>query len=150
MKKLCLISAAGGHLTQLLQLGDLWEKYNSFYVTERKEITEDLPRKYKTYFIKDPLRNPLYLLMNFIQCFFIFLKERPNIIVTTGGGIGLPMCYIGKFLGRNIVFIESFSRVEYPSITGRLLYPIADLFLVQWRSLLKKYADKARYGGKVF
>lgn len=150
MKKLCLVSAAGGHLTQLLQLDSLWERYCSFYVTEKKEITKDLPRKYKTYFIKDPLRNPLYLFITFIQCFFIFLEERPDFIITTGGGIGLPMCYVGKFFGKKIIFIESLSRIKHPSITGRFLYPIADLFLVQWESLLKKYGSKAKYGGKVF
>jgi len=150
MVKICLISAGGGHLTQLLQLNDLWKKYDSFYVTEREEITEDLTRKYRTYFVKDPLRNPLYFLVTFFQSFFIFLKEKPDTIITTGGGIGIPMSYLGGFLGKKIVFIESLSRVKNPSLTGKFLYPISDLFLVQWKSLLKKYGSKAKYGGKVF
>ena len=139
MVKICLISAGGGHLTQLLQLNDLWKKYDSFYVTEREEITEALPQKYKTYFVKDPLRNPLYFLITFFQSFSIFLKETPDIIVTTGGGIGIPMCYLGKFLEKKIVFIESLSRVINPSLTGKFLYPISDLFLVQWKFLIKDF-----------
>jgi len=60
------------------------------------------------------------------------------------------MSYLGGFLGKKIVFIESLSRVKNPSLTGKFLYPISDLFLVQWKSLLKKYGSKAKYGGKVF
>jgi len=147
--KICLLGAAGGHLTQLLQLEDLWNKYDYFYITEKTEITNDLQRKHKTYFITDPLRNPIYLFMNFIQSLIILLKEKPKIIITTGGGIGLPICYLGKIFNKKIVFIESLSRVENPSVTGRLVYLISDLFLVQWKYLQKKYGKKAKFGGRV-
>lgn len=147
--KICLICSAGGHLTQLLQLEELWGRYDSFFVTHKKEITRDLPKRHKTYFIKDPGRNPLYFLINFLQSFFTLLTEKPNIIITNGGGVAVPMSYLGKLFGKKIIFIESFSRVENPSVTGKLLYPIADLFLVQWKFLLKKYGPKAKYGGRV-
>lgn len=147
--KICLICSAGGHLTQLLQLEDLWNRYDSFFVTHKKEITRDLPKKHKTYFIKDPGRNPFYFLINFLQGFFILLTEKPNVIVTTGGGIAIPMSYLGKFFGKKTVYIESLSRVENPSLTGKFLYPVADLFLVQWKFLLKKYGLKAEYRGRV-
>jgi len=147
--KICLICSAGGHLTQLLQLEDLWKEYGYFYVTHKKEITKDLPKKYKTYFVQDTGRNPFSFLINFLQSFFILFVEKPNVIVTTGGGVAIPMTYMGKFFGKKIIFIESFSRVENPSSTGKLLYPIADLFLVQWKFLLKKYGHKAKYGGRV-
>jgi UDP-N-acetylglucosamine:LPS N-acetylglucosamine transferase len=133
----------------MLQLESLWKKYDCFYVTEKKEISRDLPKKFKTYFIKDPVRNLFYLLLTILQSILIFLKENPKIIVTTGGGIAVPMSYIGKFFRKKIIFIESLSRVENPSLTGKLLYPISDLFLVQWKSLLKKYGKKAKYGGRV-
>ena len=147
--KICLLAAAGGHLTQLLQLEELWKKYNYFYITEKTEITNNLQKKHKTYFITDPLRNPIYLFMNFLQSLIIILKENPNIIITTGGGIGLPICYLGRFLKKKIVFIESLSRIENPSVTGRLAYLISDLFLVQWKYLLKRYGKKAKFGGRV-
>ncbi|MFQ6055839.1 MAG: PssD/Cps14F family polysaccharide biosynthesis glycosyltransferase [Methanosarcinales archaeon] len=147
--KICLICSSGGHLTQLLQLEDLWKKYDSFYVTQKKKISKDLSKKYRTYFIKDPIRNPFSLILNFLQSFLIFFLENPDIIITTGGGIAISMCYLGKMFGKKVVFIESLSRVENPSLTGRFLYPIADLFLVQWKHLLKKYGSKAKYWGNV-
>jgi len=148
--KICLISSAGGHLTQMLQLENLWKKYDSFYVTERKETSKNLTKKFNSYFIKDPGRNLFNLCLAFFQTFLIFLKENPDIIITTGGGIAVPMSYIGKLFGKKIIFIESLSRVKNLSITGKFLYPISDLFLVQWKFLLKKYGNKAKYGGRVF
>lgn len=147
--KICLISSSGGHLTQLLRLENLWKNYDSFYVTQKKKISIDLQKKCKTYFIKDPVRNPFSFILNFLQSSLIFLSENPDMIITTGGGIALSMCYVGKLLGKKVVFIESLSRVENPSLTGRILYPIADLFLVQWKYLLKKYGPKAKYWGSV-
>ena len=147
--KICLISSSGGHLTQLLRLENLWNKYNSFYVTQKRKISKDLAKKHKMYFIKDPIRNPFSLIQNFFQSFQIFLLENPDLIVTTGGGIAASMCYLGKMFGKKVIFIESLSRVESPSLTGRLVYPIADLFLVQWKRLLKKYGSKAKYWGNV-
>jgi len=148
--KICLVGSAGGHLTQLLELEDLWNQYNHFYITYKEESSKYLPKSQKTYFVKDPMRNPLYLLLTFLQSLYIFLLENPNIIISTGAGITIPITFLGKIFGKKIVFIESLSRVKDPSITGKILYPISDLFLVQWKSLLKKYGKRARYGGRVF
>jgi len=148
--KICLISSAGGHLSQMLQLEKLWKKYDCFYVTEKREISKDLTKKFKTYFIKDPGRNLFRFCLSLFQTFSIFLKERPDIIITTGAGIAVPMGYIGRLFGKKIIFIESLSRVKNPSITGKFLYPMSNLFLVQWKFLLEKYGKRAKYGGRVF
>jgi len=115
-----------------------------------KKITKGLRKKHKVYFIKDPIRNPFYFGLTFIQSFFIFFKEKPDVIITTGGGIAIPISFLGKLMRKKIGFIESSSRVKTPSLTGKILYPIADLFLVQWKCLLKRYGKKARYEGRVF
>jgi UDP-N-acetylglucosamine:LPS N-acetylglucosamine transferase len=147
--KICLVGSAGGHLTQLLELEDVWKKYDSFYVTYKRESSKNLSQIRKTYFVKDPIRNPLYLFLTFLQSLYILLMENPDIIITTGAGVAISITLLGKFFGKKIVFIESLSRVENPSITGKILYHISDLFLVQWKSLLKKYGQKAKYRGRV-
>ena len=146
--KICLICAPGGHLTQFMQLRDLWKKHDTFFVVPKHKSSENLG--FRTRFITDPFRNPLLYVIVFLQSLSIFLKEKPNVIITNGGGLVVPMCYIAKLFRRKIVFIESFSRVKTPSITGKMLYRIADLFLVQWEYLLNVYGKKARYGGRVF
>ena len=50
---------------------------------------------------------------------------------------------------KKIIYIESFARVDNASLTGKLFYKIADVFIVQWEELLKIY-PKAIYGGGIF
>lgn len=149
--KICIVASAGGHLYELQSLLPIISNYDFFYVTFfLKNVTTELSQK--TYFVINPdIRNPrlglFAFLLNFFQSLLILLKERPNVIITSGATVAFIFCYLGKLLLRSkIIFIETMSRVNKPSLIGRLLYPIADLFLVQWKSLLKFY-PKARYGG---
>ena len=59
------------------------------------------------------------------------------------------MCYIGKIFGSKIIFIETFANRNSKTLSGRLVYPIADLFLVQWEEMLKLY-PKAKLGGWIY
>ena len=145
--KLCLACSAGGHLTELLQLREAFEGYEYFYATFRREDTQRLQGK--VYYLIDPKRNPLKLLINCLQASWVVAKERPDVVITTGAGVVVPLCYFAKLFGARIIYIESLARIDTKSLSGILLYPIADLFFVQWRELLGKYGDKAKYGGKV-
>ena len=91
---------------------------------------------------------PLNLIVGILKIFFIFLKERPRILFSTGAEIAIPSFYIGKFLFRTkLIYLECSAQVYHPSLTGRWVYPITDLFLVQWESLLRQYGPKAKYVG---
>lgn len=59
------------------------------------------------------------------------------------------MCYIGKLFGSKIIYLETFANIKTKSLSGKLVYPIADLFLVQWESMLECY-PKAVYVGGVY
>ncbi len=146
--KICMASSAGGHLTELLQVKEVVEGYDSFFVAFKREDTEGFDEK--LYFIEDPKRNPFKLFKNFFQSLKIIYQERPGVIITTGAGVVVPLCYIGKIFGAKIIFIESFARITSRSLSGVFVYPIADLFFVQWESVLTKYGKKAVYGGSVF
>ncbi len=145
--KICLACSAGGHLTELLQLREAFQGHDYFYATFRREDTQRL--KGRVYYLIDPKRNPLKVLINLLQALWIVVKERPRVVITTGAGVVVPLCYIAKLLGVKIIYIESLARIDTKSMSGILIYPIADLFFVQWRELLPKYGDKARYGGTV-
>lgn len=112
-------------------------------------MSESLAKKERVIFVEDPGKNPLKLLMNIFQSLLVFLKERPNVVISSGAGVAVPMCYFAKIFGKKLIFIESFSRVENPSLSGILIHPIADLFIVQWRPLLKHYKNVV-YGGSIF
>ncbi|MCK5494657.1 MAG: capsular biosynthesis protein, partial [Candidatus Omnitrophica bacterium] len=96
------------------------------------------------------LKAKIMLIKTSIKAIKILIKERPDVIISTGGGeIAVPFSYIGKLLGAKVIFIETLARITAPSGGGKLVYPVADLFLVQWESLLQKYGNKAKYWGKI-
>ena len=59
------------------------------------------------------------------------------------------MCYIGKIFGVKIVYIETFANINTKTLAGKIIYPIADKFIVQWESMKKLY-PKSEYFGGVF
>lgn len=62
----------------------------------------------------------------------------------------MPACFLGKFFFKSkVIFIESFCRIKEPSLSGKLIYPVSDLFLVQWKEMLKFYGERAIYRGAV-
>jgi UDP-N-acetylglucosamine:LPS N-acetylglucosamine transferase len=109
-KKVLFIASVGGHLTQLLQLKPLFQKYDYHIITERSVITEALQKEYKMSFLVYGARNYLfrYLFKFTYNCFkslYLFLREKPDVIVTTGAHTAVPMCYIAKLFGKKVIFI---------------------------------------------
>jgi UDP-N-acetylglucosamine transferase subunit ALG13 len=131
------------------ELKEVYCGHNHFFVTYRSADTIELAEKEKVHFLTNPRRHLILTILNFLQSFKLFIKEKPDIVLTTGAGVALPMCYIAKLFRKRIIFIESFCRVKKPSLFGRLIYPIANLTIVQWEPLLKYYKE-AKYGGPIF
>ncbi|RSK28723.1 polysaccharide biosynthesis protein [Bacillus sp. HMF5848] len=153
-KKVIFISSLGGHLTQLLQLKPLFEEFDYHIITEKSIITEELSKEYKMSFLVYGARNYMFkyvfkLTYNFFKSLYLFLREKPDVVVTTGAHTAVPMCYIAKLFGKKVVFIESFAKTSTPTMSGKLVYPIADLFIVQWEGM-KKHYPKAVYGGSIY
>ena len=153
-KKLLFISSIGGHLTQLLQLEPLFKDYPYHIVTEKSEITKDLAEKYPISFLvygarNYPFRYIFKFSYNILKSFYIFFREQPDVVITTGAHTAVPMCYIAKLFKKKVIFIESFAKSKSPTMAGRIVYPIADLFIVQWESMLEHY-PKAVYGGSIY
>ncbi len=150
--KICFIASSGGHLTELKNLSGIATKYNSFLVTEGKQKSVTNFCK-KQYFVRVSNRKEKFFLFKFvlvaIKQFFIFIKERPNVIITTGALCCYPMVKFAKMFRKKVVYIESYARIDDLSMTGKKLYKNADLFLVQWPELAQKYS-KAKYVGSFF
>jgi beta-1,4-N-acetylglucosaminyltransferase len=148
-KKLCLVCSAGGHLVEMERLKPCYQGFERFFITFKRIDTTGLADGEKVYFITDPAHNPVNLVMSFFQSLSVLLKERPDVLISTGGGIAVPASYIAKLLGVMVVYVESFCRIEEPSLSGKFLYPVADLFLVQWPEMVKRYGTRAKYWGAV-
>lgn len=150
------ISSMGGHLNELMMLKSLFNKYDYHIVTEKTKATKYLKSDYNnkvSYLVygtkKLILLYPFILLINCFISLFLFIKYHPKYIVTTGTHTAGPMCCIGKIFGSKIIYIETFASINKGSQTGKLIYKFADLFVVQWESMLKVY-PKAKFGGWIF
>ena len=155
-KKLLFISSTGGHLSEMLQLRSLFKKYDYHIVTEKTKSNLALKDEYKdkvdflVFGTKDHmLTYPFKLLYNCFKSIYLYIKIQPDYIITTGAHTAGPMCYLGKILGSRIIYIESFANVNTKTVTGKLVYPIADRFYVQWEEMKKLYPN-AVYGGWIF
>ncbi len=138
--KLAMVCSSGGHLLLLHLLKDFWSQYRRFWVTFNKEDAVSLLEEERTYWAYFPTnRNLFNLVRNFFVAVKVLLKEKPDIIVSTGAGVAIPFFYLGKLLGKKLVFIEAYERIENPSLTGRLVYPITDAFILQWEEQKKFY-----------
>lgn len=149
-KKACFISSSGGHFEQLMMLKPLMKKYNGFIVTERTKYNV-LDNEENVYYLKQVNRSEftfLYnMLINIIISLKIFLKEKPDVIISTGVLATIPMCLIAKIFRKKLIYIESFAKVNTPTLTGNLLYGFADQFYVQWEDMLEVYPNAIYKGG---
>ena len=141
----CVISSAGGHLAEALAAISEVRAECYFVTYDEPHVRTRLAGK-EVYYVIDPHVSPLLYIKNVWQSFRILIRKRPKVIVSTGAGIAVATCFLGKLMGKKIIFIENGARVTTPSRTGRLIYPIADLFIVQWKPMLRHY-PKAIYGG---
>jgi len=152
MKRVMFISSTGGHLDELMQLKPIFKNYDYSIVTEKTKSNINLKNKFtKVSFLvfgtKDHLFSYIFkFIYNCLKSVFIFIKYRPNVIVTTGTHTAVPMCYVGKIFRRKIIFIETFANRNTKTLAGKLVYPIADKFIVQWESMLKLYPKAELWG----
>ena len=156
MKKVLFISSTGGHLNELLQLKPLFNKYDYSIVTEKDKSTISLKDTFGSkisYLLygtrKKPLSYFFIFLLNILKRIFLYCKLRPKYIVSTGTHTAVPICYIAKLFGTKIIYIETFANINTKTLAGKLIYPISNLFIVQWEEMLKLY-PKAVYGGSIF
>lgn len=157
MKRVMFISSTGGHLSELLQLEELFSSYDYSLVTENTKVNKKLKEKYKNvsfliYGTKDhKLSYPFKLFLNCFLSFYYYLKYHPDYIITTGAHTAGPMCCLARIFGSKVIYIETFANINTKTITGTILYRfgIANFFLVQWRPMLKLY-PKATLGGWIY
>ena len=143
--KICLVCSSGGHLIEMSRILPSTIGHDVFLVTY-KENFSNLPEDIsKVYLLKNILvsrvncnrfyKRLLYLVQGVLLLYselLILIKEKPDVIISTGSEIAVPLCYLAKVYGKKVIFIESLCRIHDLSATGKLVEPIADCFFVQW------------------
>lgn len=151
-KKILFVASSGGHWEELICLKEIAVNHNSIFVTEKvdQEKNAEFDKMYLfTQINRKEKLFPFHFLWVVIRAFLIIIYEKPDVIITTGALISYPFCLIAKLARKKVIFIESFARVSDASLTGKLVSPYADLFIVQWETMLEVY-PKAVYTGGIF
>ncbi len=154
--KIAVFVSGGGHLDEALSVLEPLKGHDWILVTYEQKSLDRFHHPFfqKTYFLSlfsswGPF---LYfsLFLNVFESLWIFLKERPDVLFSTGSEIAVMPFYAGKYLfGMKTIFLETVTRFQKPSKTAKWIYPVSDLFLVQWAELLKHFGPKAKCAGRI-
>ena len=149
MKKVLFISSTGGHLRELMKLEPLFNSYDYSIITEKDNTTINLKEKYKVYYLPYSTRSKIvHYIFKYtfviIKSIILFIVLKPDVIVSTGTHTAVPICFFAKIFNKKIIYIETYANITKKTLTGRLIYPISDLFIVQWKEMKKLY-PKAKY-----
>lgn len=145
--KICLVGSSGGHLTHLYMLKPYWQEQERFWVTFPKDDAKSLlegEKMYPCYFPTN--RNLKNLIRNTFVAWKVLRKEKPDLIISTGAAVAVPFFYLGKLMGKKTAYVEVFDRIDKPTLTGKLVYPVTDLFVVQWEEMKQVYPKAVNLG----
>ena len=147
--KLLLVCNPGGHFSTMMGLKNFWSAYQREWVTYPKFDTQSLRENELVYWVEMQEARMLWkACVNFIKALIILRKSKPDLVLSTGASLAVPFLLASKLFGIKTVFIESISRSSELSLTGRLVYSLADEFYVQWPECVERY-PKAEYKGVV-
>lgn len=148
--KICFAASSGGHFEQMMRLEALMSRNESFILTEKTQYSLNC-RNHNVYYLDQINRRERGWKYKFLKVAYqslkIYLKEKPDVVICTGVLAMIPMCLLCKLGRKKLIYIESFAKSNSPSETGKFLYRFADLFYVQWFSMLKYFPGAICLGG---
>lgn len=148
--KICLVGSSGGHLMHLYMLKPFWEKHERTWVTFNKEDANSLLKDEKIDYCYFPTNRSLKaLLINTRLAWKVLRKEKPDLIISSGAAVAVPFFYLAKLMKIKTIYVEVFDRIDKPTMTGKLVYPVTDTFIVEWEQMKKVY-PKAINLGSIF
>ena len=131
--KVLLVSSSGGHLAQLYLLRPWWHRHERTWVTFGHPQAQSLLRGEQVIPAFAPTtRNIPNAIRNLWLAIGVIWAERPDVVISDGAGVAVPFFIVARLLRVRTVYLEVYDRISRPTLTGRLCYPLAELFLLQW------------------
>ena len=145
-----LVCSSGGHLLQLNALREAWAGRRRAWVSFDKSDVRSLLRDETVHFAHGPTNRSLKnLFLNLFLAWGLVRRLRPAVLVTTGAGVAVPFAWIARLHGARVVYVESVTRINEPSLSCRLIRPVAARVYVQWPELVPSVSG-SRFAGNVF
>lgn len=140
--KLLLVASTGGHLAQLVALRPWWSQHERHWVTFGKaDAVNALKGERVTWAYHPTTRNAKNALLNLGLAVWTLLRRRPSVIVSAGAGVAVPFFVAARLLRIRTVYLEVYDRIDRPTLSGRLCYPLSDAFLLQWPEQRQVYPE---------
>ncbi len=147
---LLIVCSTGGHLLQMQELHEAWSPFERVWVTFDKSDSRSLLRSERVVHAFGPTnRNVPNLLRNLRLALRVLRDERPSAILTTGAGVAVPFAWIGRALGIPTIYVESVTRIDGLSLSGRMIAPIANRLYAQWPELSESSPKRIRFAGNL-
>ncbi|MGH9276174.1 MAG: PssD/Cps14F family polysaccharide biosynthesis glycosyltransferase [Acidimicrobiales bacterium] len=128
-----LVGSSGGHLAQLLRLRPWWERHERLWITFPTQDSKSLLVGEAVLWAHHPTtRNVPNAVRNLGLAWKTLRRYRPHIVVSSGAGVAFPFFLAARLLGARTVYIEVYDRIDLPTMTGKLCYPLSDVFMLQW------------------
>lgn len=145
-----LVCSTGGHLLQLHLLREAWSGLRTTWITFDKSDARSLLADERVVYAHGPTnRSGPNLFRNLLLATRVVRRTRPRVIVSTGAGLAVPFAWVGRFFGARIVYVESITRIDRPSLSLRLIRPVVSRTYAQWPDLADRVRG-ARFVGSVF
>lgn len=141
----CVVCSAGGHLSEALDALVASDAPRYFVTYGEPHARERLAGE-EAYYVVDPHTSLVGYMKNAWQSIVLLIRKRPVVIFSTGAGIALATCLFGKVMGAKIIYLETGARVTTPSKAGKLMYRFANVFVVQWKPMLRWYPNALYVG----
>ena len=146
--RVLLVCSSGGHLAQMLCLGDWWSEHERRWVTfDTEDALSKLAGEDVVHAHHPTTRNIPHLVLNTFLAWRTLRAYRPDVVVSTGAGVAVPFFWLRRIVGARSVYLEVFDRVDSRTLTARLCRPATDLFLVQWPEQQRLYPSSVLVGG---
>ncbi len=159
MARVALVSSAGGHLTQAAAIAAaLGPDHEAvLFVTGFPAVRDlALPEFARVHRLpcvwgyQQPFGILVSLALGVGHLVRLMRRERPDCLISTGAEVAIPALLVARLLFRRpTLYIESVSRIDTPSLTGRLCRHLAGRTFVQWPGLLDRFGGRAEYHGRL-
>lgn len=137
-KKILAISSGGGHWVQLLRMRPAFEGAEVVYATVREGYRKDVGIAGFRLIADGNRWNKVKLAHSAISVFLLVLRERPDVVISTGAAPGYFGVRFGKWLGARVIWVDSVANAEQLSMSGQKAGRFVDLWLTQWPHLAGK------------
>lgn len=100
--------------------------------------------KWRRYFSLKNLVDIFKIKIGFLEAFFIMLKSRPDLVISAGSFIGVPVVWAAWLLGVPVLIHQ---QDVLSGLANKLMAPLAKVITVTFEKSLKDYGKKAVWTG---